>query len=192
MLVKGRFGALFEVGAWWRSLRANFGGYMLALGVLMGLYMLILLGWQILYFTLVLCLFAPLLLAPVVFYAGLVYCRLVGQAYGETLPAGPVTPARRCEPELRQSFSQRAGKLNNTLRGIMRTRFLMTLLALAIFLGGCSGSSAGAVQAVDAYYKAILAQNADQLKSVTCPNFQETAQTELDSFQGVNDGNAGV
>lgn len=58
------------------------------------------------------------------------------------------------------------------------------VLTLAIFLSGCSQSS-GAVQAVDSYYKAILSQNADQLKAVTCADFQEQAQVELDSFQGV-------
>lgn len=99
MLMARRFGALFEVGEWWRILRANFGGFLLALGVLGVLYFVILVGWQILYFTVILCLVTPLLIAPLTFYGGLVFYRLVGQAYGEknavlapsaTLPLQPV------------------------------------------------------------------------------------------------------
>lgn len=70
----------------------------------------------------------------------------------------------------------------------MFKRLLLMLLAAAavsLALAGCSGAKTGAVGAVQAYYQAILSQNATQLKAVTCPSFQATAQTELDSFQGV-------
>ncbi len=65
--------------------------------------------------------------------------------------------------------------------------FFIGVAALtALALSGCSGSGgSGAVKAVNSYYQAILAQNSDQLKNVTCPDFQEKAQTELDSFVGV-------
>ena len=62
---------------------------------------------------------------------------------------------------------------------------LLAAAAVSLALAGCSGAKSGAVGAVQAYYQAILSQNAAQLKSVTCPDFQATAQTELDSFQGV-------
>ncbi len=64
---------------------------------------------------------------------------------------------------------------------------IIIMIAASALLAGCSGSSSagGAVGAVQKYYQAILQQNADQLKSVTCPSFQDTAQVELDSFQGV-------
>ncbi len=70
----------------------------------------------------------------------------------------------------------------------MKRRFFLILFVIILTgLAGCSGpgSASGAVGAVQKYYQAILAQNADQLKSVTCADFQDTAQTELDSFQGV-------
>lgn len=67
----------------------------------------------------------------------------------------------------------------------MRKPFLFLFLAAALLLAGCAGSGGGAVQAVETYYRAILSQNAAQLKTVTCPAFQDKAQTELDSFQGV-------
>ncbi len=63
---------------------------------------------------------------------------------------------------------------------------LTLLLIIVTTLAACSPSGqSGAVGAVQSYYQAIIAQNADQLKNATCPEFQETAQTELDSFQGV-------
>jgi hypothetical protein len=64
-------------------------------------------------------------------------------------------------------------------------RIFFLFIVTVFLLASCSGSQSGAVSAVNTYYQAILAQNADQLKSVTCADFQETAQTELDSFQGV-------
>ncbi len=65
-------------------------------------------------------------------------------------------------------------------------RLILLLFAIPLALAGCSASGqSGAVGAVQNYYQAIIAQNAAQLKNVTCPAFQETAQTELDSFQGV-------
>jgi len=68
---------------------------------------------------------------------------------------------------------------------VKRVFFLIIVTALA--LGGCSGpgSGSGAVGAVDSYYQSIIAQNSDQLNNVICPEFQDAAQVELDSFQGV-------
>ncbi len=65
-------------------------------------------------------------------------------------------------------------------------RLILLLIVTTLALAGCSSSAqSGALGAVQSYYQAIISQNADQLKNVTCPDFQETAQTELDSFQGV-------
>lgn len=66
----------------------------------------------------------------------------------------------------------------------MQKRLFLIFITLALLLAGCNSNS-GAVGAVDSYYHAILSQNADQLKSVTCADFQDAALTELDSFQGV-------
>ncbi len=65
-------------------------------------------------------------------------------------------------------------------------RLILLIIVTTLSLTACSASGqSGAVGAVQSYYQAIIAQNADQLKNVTCPTFQDTAQTELDSFQGV-------
>lgn len=83
------FPSFFRVGEWWKILRQNFLGFQVAVGIFGALYVLLVVVTQILYFTLVLCLFIPLLLIPLGFYSGVVFYRLVGQAYGETLaPAG--------------------------------------------------------------------------------------------------------
>ncbi len=70
----------------------------------------------------------------------------------------------------------------------MRKVISFLIAGLALILAGCGGAGAagsGAVKAVESYYNAIITQNSDQLNSVTCPEFHEQAQTELDSFQGV-------
>ena len=71
---------------------------------------------------------------------------------------------------------------------LKRSFFLLIITTLALTtLAACSGAGAksGAVGAVESYYQAIISQNADQLKKVTCPEFLDPAQVELDSFQGV-------
>lgn len=89
--VKGHFGAFFQVGEWWRILRANFGGFLIATGVFMMIYLLAMVVYQVMYFTIILCVFTPLALAPILFYALVVFYRLIGQAYGEA--TAPATPA---------------------------------------------------------------------------------------------------
>jgi hypothetical protein len=65
-----------------------------------------------------------------------------------------------------------------------RTLALLLILLAAALLAGCAGKS-GAEQAVESYYGAILAQDAGRLATLTCAGFEETAITELDSFNGV-------
>ena len=67
----------------------------------------------------------------------------------------------------------------------MQKRLFLICVFLALLLAGCGAGNGGPVGAVNTYYHAILNQDADQLKSVTCASFQDTALTELDSFQGV-------
>ncbi len=81
--VTRRFAALGDVNAWWAILRANFVGFLLALGAFLMLYLVGIAIMQLLYFTIVLCLFGPLLAMPVLFYAGVILYRLTGQAYRE-------------------------------------------------------------------------------------------------------------
>lgn len=81
--VQRRFGAFFDVRGWLRILRANFGGFALALLLFLTVYLVAMMAFQILYFTFILCFLTPLLMMPAAFYSGLIYYRLIGQAYGD-------------------------------------------------------------------------------------------------------------
>jgi hypothetical protein len=81
--VQRMFGAFFEVGKWFGLLRANLGGYVVILVLLAALYMVMMFSFQILYFTVILCLFWPVVVAPLGFYATLLLYHLSGLAYGE-------------------------------------------------------------------------------------------------------------
>ncbi len=91
--VQRRFSALFDVQGWLRILRANFGGFALAMLLFFTLYTLMMFAFQILYLTIVLCFVAPLLLMPAAFYCGLIYYRLIGQAYGDALRKLELSPS---------------------------------------------------------------------------------------------------
>ena len=62
-----------------------------ALAMFMAIYSVMMFAMQILNMTVVLCMFVPFLLLPMAFYCGLIFYRLIGQAYGEA--------EGRCEPE---------------------------------------------------------------------------------------------
>lgn len=95
------FVSFFRVGEWWKIMRKNFLGFQVAIGIFGSLYVLLMVVTQILYFTVVLCLVIPFLLVPLGFYSGLVFYRLVGQAYGETI--APAEEAALPEPEVEPS-----------------------------------------------------------------------------------------
>lgn len=97
--VTRRLAAFFQVGQWWPVLRRNFLGFQAALGIFGAFYLLMVVVTQILYFTLVLCVLVPVFMILIGFYAGLVYYRLVGQAYGEAQPPVEDAPsAVQAEP----------------------------------------------------------------------------------------------
>jgi len=83
--VQRRFSALFDIKGWGRILRVNFSGFVLAVMLFFAVYWVMMLAFQILYFTIILCFLAPLLIMPIAFYCGVVYQRLIGQAYGDAL-----------------------------------------------------------------------------------------------------------
>ncbi len=62
------------------------------------------------------------------------------------------------------------------------------VLAVAIFLAGCSGGSgqAGAAQAVQAYLEARAASNVDEMARLACPAWEGQARVEATSFQSMN------
>lgn len=56
---------------------------------------------------------------------------------------------------------------------------------LAFTLAGCSNTRNGAITAVERYYLAIVQQSQSELSNIVCPDFEEQARMELNSFQGV-------
>ncbi len=95
MLVKESFGALFQVNAWWRVLRANLGGYLVALFLIGGLYYAMVLVSSLALYTIVLACLFPLVLVALMPYMSLFAARLFGQVYREAeveMPAGSPLP----------------------------------------------------------------------------------------------------
>jgi hypothetical protein len=67
-----------------------------------------------------------------------------------------------------------------------KTTFLTLVLIICVLLSGCAGSkTSGASEAVQAYFQAITAGDADGVAGVSCPDWQETARGEVASFAGV-------
>jgi hypothetical protein len=96
--IQRRFAAAFDVAGWWPVLRTNFSGFIIGAGLFVVLEILLMIVFQFLYMTLVLCLFAPLILFPASFYIMIIVYRVIGQAYGEgsqkvraksSVPIGP-------------------------------------------------------------------------------------------------------
>lgn len=83
---EGRFGAAFQARAWWRCIQRNPLGYLLAWLVTLGLSALLYTLFMMLYYSVVLCLLTPFVLAPASFYLALVAAALFGQAYHEGAP----------------------------------------------------------------------------------------------------------
>lgn len=49
-------------------------------------------------------------------------------------------------------------------------------------LAACSSSSAGPAQAVEGYFKALVAKDAAKAKSISCAAWESNAQTDADTF----------
>jgi hypothetical protein len=83
MTVKRSFAALFHVREWWKILRANLGGYLIAL------FLILSIGFAVQYLTMtlaysfILCGIVPLLVIASVPYTGVLTAVLLGQAYRE-------------------------------------------------------------------------------------------------------------
>jgi len=82
---RGPLGAAFHVREWWPLLRANKGGYFVAWVMIAGLLSLGYLVFMLVYCTVCLCGFIPLISAPAGFYLVLVSAALFGQAYHESV-----------------------------------------------------------------------------------------------------------
>lgn len=76
-----RFAAAFDVPAWWRLINADRWGYLLGWVVTLGLVGVMNTIFTLLYLTIILCLLAGYVLAPLGFYLLLVAAVIFGQVY---------------------------------------------------------------------------------------------------------------
>jgi len=70
MLVKGKFEAAFHFQEWWPVLKANLGGFILAVMLVMGLFYLMYMLAIVLYATIILCFLLPFAFALILFISG--------------------------------------------------------------------------------------------------------------------------
>jgi uncharacterized protein DUF4013 len=79
------FRAAFHFHEWWRILRANIGGFLVAMILIAGVYAALLLVIEVLYFTIILCIAVPFLMAFISAYLLVIANVLFAQAYREGL-----------------------------------------------------------------------------------------------------------
>ena len=80
---KGSFSAGFRVREWWNIFRANIGGFIVAMILAGGIYMLLIVAMQIIYMTIILCFLLPFLFSFVTAYLTIIIFTLFAQAYSE-------------------------------------------------------------------------------------------------------------
>lgn len=83
VVAKNSFAAGFQVRGWWKVLKANIGGFVLSLILGGGLYIVMMMVFQIIYMTLILCCILPFLMAFISAYMTIVISTLFAQAYHE-------------------------------------------------------------------------------------------------------------
>jgi hypothetical protein len=81
---QGHLKAAFRVRHWWRVLKADRLGYLIAWVIVAGLMAVLYVGVILGYYTLVLCFLVPILVAPIGFYVSLVGAALFGQTYRDS------------------------------------------------------------------------------------------------------------
>ncbi len=67
-------------------------------------------------------------------------------------------------------------------------KWILAGLLLAIMLGvtACTGGGdSAAAQAVESYFEAVVTGDADAMSTLVCPEFEDMAYLEMDSFIGV-------
>mgnify|MGYP000145831910 CR=1 FL=1 len=82
-VAENNFKAAFRFKDWWAIFHANWGGFLIAYVLVMGVWMLAMFAMQVLYMTVILCCLLPFLLAPFGFYGALLTNTLFAQAYVE-------------------------------------------------------------------------------------------------------------
>jgi hypothetical protein len=83
MLVRESFGALFQVKEWWRVLRANLCGYLIAMVILLGLSFTLNILIQVTIYSVILCALLPVLVFVSMPYLSVISAALLGQIYRE-------------------------------------------------------------------------------------------------------------
>lgn len=74
-----------------------------------------------------------------------------------------------------------------------RSLFFVFVSVGALLLSACGGSSSDqAPQAVELYLQALVNEDADQLATLSCKDWEADAMMEVDSFQGVSASLDGV
>jgi hypothetical protein len=83
VVAKDSFAAGFQFHEWWKIFRANIGGFILAIIIAGGLYMVLMVAMQIMYMTIILCILLPFLLAFISAYLTIIIFTLLAQAYSD-------------------------------------------------------------------------------------------------------------
>lgn len=74
-----------------------------------------------------------------------------------------------------------------------RSRLFVLVVVVALLLAACAGSSKDqAPKAVEMYLQALVNEDADQLATLSCKDWEGDAMMEVDSFQGVSASLDGV
>ena len=81
MIAKGKFEAAFHFREWWPVLKANLGGFVLAVILSMGLFYLMYMLAIVLYATIVLCCLLPFAFAAILFISGVTGFSVYAVAY---------------------------------------------------------------------------------------------------------------
>lgn len=69
---------------------------------------------------------------------------------------------------------------------LCRTIFIATItIFFSIILAGCGREQEGPTQAIEAYIHALSNKDSVQIRSVSCANWEENAQREIDSLTAV-------
>lgn len=103
-----QFLAAFDLRALGQIIRADKWGYLLSWVIVMGLVGVIYLAFMLLYFTVILCLFSYVFLAPLGFYAMLVAAAVFGNFYRENMPAPALLSASEAPAAVSEDSSLRS------------------------------------------------------------------------------------
>jgi hypothetical protein len=112
-----------------------------------------------------------------------------GDLHLETLFCTVLKPARNCYNSANRHSALAYQLFISPGRFSMRRRsFLLVLLVVGVLvLAACAGKNEDqAPKAVELYLQALVKEDADQLATLSCKDWEADALMEVDSFQGVS------